>query len=670
MPRKKVGSEVIAAIVAKYGDKYDYSKSKYINSKTPLSIICWKHGEFSATSSSLLSKRRKREACPRCSIEIAAQEKRMSSEEFIRRAKSEVCEKLDYSEVKLDKATDKVTIICSLHGKFKIVATTFLHKKKGCPSCALQNRDNKKRLTQGEFDRKVRLFHGERYQYDFSEYANQRSILNVKCKKHGKFSITAANFMNGRGCRDCGIEAASQKKRLSTKEWVAKAKSVHGNRYDYSKSNYLGAHQYITITCSTHGDFEQKAGNHISLGRGCRKCSGILRTRDNKEKILTQEEFLKRCKKYHKGSLLKFERAKYTGSKNKVVVDCELHGEQRIIAGNLMRGAGCKHCAALKNSEGRKTSVAEFVKRASKQYETTYDYSQVNFKNLHEKVTVTCPIHGAWSVIAANHIIGKSGCPTCKSIKFADDAKQANTLSTEDFIALSIKAHGYKYDYSDTHYSHSNEKVRIECKKHGKFTQTARLHVVGKGCPKCANEHKSEIASSDSSEILLRFREIHGNRYTYSLPNKLKHNDKIDIYCKHHGNFKQLVRVHLEQKGCPKCSLSKGENAIALWLENNGFDFEVQFPIKDLENKRTLRFDFFVCELKLFIEYDGQQHFFPVNFGGMSDTKAAWVHNLIKERDKFKNSWARKNNFKLLRIKYDDEIAEILNKNLSPLSKH
>ena len=669
MPKKKVGSEVIAAIITKYGDKYDYSKSEYINARTPLNIICQKHGEFSATPDNLLSKRRRREACPRCSIEIAAQEKRMSSEEFIKRAKAEVSEKLDYSEVKLDKATDKVTIICSLHGKFKIVATNFLHKKTGCPSCALQGRDNKKRLNQQEFDKRVRLFHGKKYQYDFSEYTNQRSILNVNCKKHGKFSITAANFIVGKGCKDCGIEAASKKRRLSTKEWIAKAQSVHGNRYDYSKSNYLGAHEYITITCSQHGDFLQKAGNHVSLGRGCRKCSGISKIHENKEKILSQEEFLERCKKAHKGSLLTFDRAQYTGAKNKVVVLCELHGEQKIVAGNLMRGAGCKHCSTMKNSETRRTSVAEFVDRASGLYETSYDYSQVSFKNLHEKITVTCPMHGAWNVIAANHIIGKSGCPTCRSIEFADNAKQINSLSTEDFIVLSIKAHGHKYNYSDTCYSHSNEKVTIECKKHGKFTQTARLHIVGKGCPKCANEHKSEIASSDSDEMLSRFREIHGNRYSYSLPKKIKYHDKIDIYCKQHGNFKQQVRAHLEQKGCPKCSLSKGENAIALWLERNGFDFQVQFPISDSENSRTLRFDFYVSELKLLIEYDGQQHFFPVNFGGMSDTKAAWVHDLIKQRDTFKNNWASENNYNLLRIKYDDEIAEILEKNLKHISK-
>ena len=452
MPTKKMEHDVISALIDRYGDKYDYSELKYINARTPLAIKCFDHGKFYATADSLLSKRRKRAACPKCSIQQASTEKRMNLEEFIERAKSEVSEKLDYSKVELNKATDKVTIICSLHGKFEVVATTFLHKKTGCPSCSLKKRDEKKRLSELDFSIRVNELHGKKYQYDFSEYKNQHSVLNVICAKHGNFKITASNFLNGSGCKACGTETSSNKRRLTTKEWIVKAKSVHGDKYDYSKSRYVTAHHHIIITCSKHGDFKQKASNHIHLKRGCRKCSGISKINNNKQKILTQKEFLRRCMQVHDGSLLNFKKSKYSGVRNKVVVYCKLHGEQSITAGNLMRGAGCVHCAIEKNSDAKRTSISEFVKRASSHYEINYDYSQVTFKNLHQKITVICPIHGAWRVIAANHVIGKSGCPTCRSIEFAENAKKFNTLSTEDFIELSVKSHGLKYDYRNTHY--------------------------------------------------------------------------------------------------------------------------------------------------------------------------------------------------------------------------
>ena len=117
----------------------------------------------------------------------------------------------------------------------------------------------------------------------------------------------------------------------------------------------------------------------------------------------------------------------------------------------------------------------------------------------------------------------------------------------------------------------------------------------------------------------------------------------------------------MNKKDVLKCSLSKGENAISLWLNRNGIEFSVQYPMKNIDNKSTLRYDFFVPNKNLLIEYDGQ-HFLPVKFGGMSDEKASNLHNLIKKRDKIKNQLAKKNGFNLLRINYKEDTIKKLNK--------
>ena len=78
-----------------------------------------------------------------------------------------------------------------------------------------------------------------------------------------------------------------------------------------------------------------------------------------------------------------------------------------------------------------------------------------------------------------------------------------------------------------------------------------------------------------------------------------------------------------------------------------------------------MRFDFFLPKRNLFIEFDGQHHFMPVNFGGMSDEDAMRVYNMVKERDARKDSWAKKNGYDVLRIRYDQDVSETLSKHLN-----
>jgi len=134
-----------------------------------------------------------------------------------------------------------------------------------------------------------------------------------------------------------------------------------------------------------------------------------------------------------------------------------------------------------------------------------------------------------------------------------------------------------------------------------------------------------------------------------------------------HGEFWQAPRVHLEAKGCPKCALSHGEIAVARYLDEHSIKYEVEYPIRDGKTNRNLRFDFYLPDRETLIEYDGAQHFHPVNFGGMSDEQAEVVHMGIKKRDKRKNEWARNNGLKLIRISYLESLTEKLDQSLQNL---
>ena len=94
-------------------------------------------------------------------------------------------------------------------------------------------------------------------------------------------------------------------------------------------------------------------------------------------------------------------------------------------------------------------------------------------------------------------------------------------------------------------------------------------------------------------------------------------------------------------KDVQNCSLSKGEAKVAKYLEENGIDYILEYPVINPLTGHYLRFDFFLPQQNCFIEFDGEQHFKPVNLGGMSDKDALKVHEGIKSRDKIKNKVAK-----------------------------
>ena len=106
---------------------------------------------------------------------------------------------------------------------------------------------------------------------------------------------------------------------------------------------------------------------------------------------------------------------------------------------------------------------------------------------------------------------------------------------------------------------------------------------------------------------------------------------------------------------------SKGEAAISRWLSKNGFQHEVEYKVRMKNSRNPYRFDFYLPGRRLLIKYDGEQHFRPVTFGGMSETEAIKVFNQAKKRDKKKDIWAKENGFALLRIRFDEDVDLALN---------
>lgn len=111
------------------------------------------------------------------------------------------------------------------------------------------------------------------------------------------------------------------KSKLSQATFIITAKSIHGEKYDYSDTVYLSTQKLITIKCYKHGIFNQRAAHHLS-GHGCIKCG---REVTDKARVLTTEIFVERSKAIH-GDAYDYGLVKYRTNRTKVSIICKIHG--------------------------------------------------------------------------------------------------------------------------------------------------------------------------------------------------------------------------------------------------------------------------------------------------------------------------------------------------------
>ncbi len=190
----------------------------------------------------------------------------------------------------------------------------------------------------------------------------------------------------------------------------------------------------------------------------------------------------------------------------------------------------------------KRKTTEEYVTAAQSVHGGRYTYENVVYVSDRQPVSVTCPQHGDWLVIAGNHLRGMSGCPVCAGNQ---------PMTTKAFITRSRSIHGGRYNYENTNYTRSQIQVAIECREHGVFFQTPNAHLNGQGCPKCAG--KGLITTQSFVDLAVS---IHGDKYDYSESVYVSSKTPISIRCKKHDYvFKQVYLSHIGQKsGCPVCA--------------------------------------------------------------------------------------------------------------------
>lgn len=193
------------------------------------------------------------------------------------------------------------------------------------------------------------------------------------------------------------------------------------------------------------------------------------------------ELFITRSKNVH-GDKYTYEKTEYVKSKSKVVITCPEHGDFKQIPNSHLNGSGCPSCGSGKKANSRRIKHDIAIQKCKDFHGDKYDYSLVNYSKVSDKVIIVCPEHGSFEQSLINHYRGR-GCPRCGKLSMAEVQK----LSKDDFLKKARFVHGDEYEYDLSTYENYRSKVRITCKKHGVFFQSAENHYSsGAGCPSCA----------------------------------------------------------------------------------------------------------------------------------------------------------------------------------------
>lgn len=349
-------------------------------------------------------------------------------------------------------------------------------------------------------------------------------------------------------------------KKLTKEEFIERARNIHGDKFDYSKVEYVNTHTKVCIICPIHGEFYQEPAMHL-LGNSCPKCSCEY---VHKNQMKSQEDFIKKCIKIY-GNKYDYTKTIYNGALKKITVICPTHGEFKITANDFINGHSCPKCSKV-----YKPTTEEWIEKARKVHGDKYDYSKVEYVNNKTKVCIICPIHGEFWQKPNNHLQGDK-CPYCfKSVK----------KTTDQFIQEAKKVHGDKYDYSNVEYIGNKNLVEIICPEHGVFKQTPLYHLQDHGCLKCNQSHLEK----DVENILKQHNIKYISQYTVDWLGK----QSLDFYltdyniaieCQGLQHFKVIDHFGGEEGFNYRLDLDKKKNKLC--NENN---VKIYYVIESKDN--------------------------------------------------------------------------------------
>lgn len=330
---------------------------------------------------------------------------------------------------------------------------------------------------------------------------------------------------------------------------------------------------------------------------------------------------------------------KYVGAHINIVHKCKRCGyEWNPKPSNVLRGKGCPKCFG--NAKVTYTEYISEVVKINPNIEVLGEYINSITPILHK-----CKIDLYEWMAIPNNILRGSGCPKC-----AGNIKRTCNGYIKEVAVKNpnIEVVGMYID--------ARVPITHRCKIDGYLWEASPYSILGGcGCPKCGGT-LIKTTENYCEELKKINPDVEVIEEYINARTPILHKCKIDG-CE----WKISPSNALQGKGCPACRESNGERKIRQWMETNNINYIYQKSFDNCRDKKVLPFDFYLIDMNILIEYDGEGHFEPIKFNGISDEEANKKFVTTQYHDSIKTKYCQEHNIQLLRIPYFKDVETELN---------
>ncbi len=574
-----------------------------------------------------------------------------------------------------------------------------------------------KKLTYEEVKRRIESVNG--YRLLSKEYVNSSTKLKIQCPKRHIIWMQPNNFFSGFRCKICGVKKSADKRRLTINDMHDIAKKNGG---ECLSEKYIDAHTKLKWRCSCGNEWEAEP-NSIRQGTWCPKCgliksaassklsydqvkelieseSGyVLLTKDYinaKSKLLvqcnkghiykvTQSDFKqgKRCPICHNESLIGRNSLEEMDVKNRIIsegyewlegeyinqrsylrVKCPQNHIYKVRGGNFFSGKRCPLCRNERLSEEFSHDY-EYVKSAIEK--EGYILSSKEYINNETKLKMLCNNGNELYMRFANFIMGNR----CKCKNCISDWKKKYAKNKLKIISKKLQKHGYILLSED--YDSQKPNVKVKCPE-GHETIVWWQHFKNNfECSICKNGRLFYLTSRGKFEQAFKVMKEYANKFDYEiLENEyIPQRNKMFFKCPKGHEYDVSFNTFQAGHRCPLCNNYQNQSLMTGIVG----DIFNETPIPEYTNDKFrysksgyhMRFDAALPDRKIFFEYQGEQHYKPIDFSGKGEKWAKQNLKIIQERDKEKREKCAAFGITLIEIPYkwdqsDKYIREILKK--------
>lgn len=254
--------------VLKHGHKYEYPSDTLSDKK--IRVLCREHGEFEQRPEKHLFG----QGCPWCGGRVMDH----------KAALIEAFPDFDWSNVDVPIGKKPMKLTCQTHGDFTRTRSELLTNRKDyniktpCPKCNKASSGISRRTPADESRQRVLTLFNGTIDLDTSTVVTVSEKARFICNEHGEFWSVLQDVLGGHGCYKCGVAYRNKIMTSTFDEFLAKARTVHGDNYEYDPDTYVNVREPTRIVCKKHGEFWQIPRNHTNLAAGCPSCANSIST--------------------------------------------------------------------------------------------------------------------------------------------------------------------------------------------------------------------------------------------------------------------------------------------------------------------------------------------------------------------------------------------------------